>query len=257
MGEETKGSEENWEPVPMEKIGSKEFYQGERIIEDIVLPGERKTIKVEKVKKEEIYKDKIKKQETFIASLGRKKTEEEKPANSQLEYVEGKTSLGKKIFFAVLSLIVLGALIGGGYLWRLKKPAANPAGEKENEVVIPVSLEPSVDQTMEEKSTDENQPVAEVAPAALGVKVLNAGAAAGSAGRIKTLLAGQGYVKTEAGNGQGENVIGATVYYKGEQFKKPAEALKEILAAGKIKAEVKEALTAEQQSADVVVILGK
>lgn len=241
-------------------LGSEEFYQGEKKAEEIDISALKKGVKTEMVKKEDIYGDKMEKHAAFIASLGRKKMDEEKPENDQTEYVEEKNSRGKKTFFIVLSLVVLGALIGGGYFWWLKKQTVTPtaeSGKNENTVVIPINTETSSDNSAEEKNIDEKNQTVEVAPADMNVKVLNGGAAAGSAGKIKNVLVNQGYAKTEAGNGQGENIVGSTVYYKGEQFKKPAEELQEILATSKIKSEVKEALTAEQQSADVVVILGK
>jgi len=244
----------------MDNIGNTEFYQGDRVIGGIVLPGERKAIKAEKVKKEEIYKDKIEVHEAFIASLGRKKEETENLEKSQPEYVKEKSTPGRKIFFAFLGLVILGALIGGGYLWQIKKQAADLAkGNEKSEgtIVIPVNQETPSDNSAEEKNTSESNQIAEVTPADLQVRVLNAGAAAGSAGRIKTVLVGQGYAKAEAGNGQGENALGSTIYYKDPQFKKSAEAIREILTTNKIKAEIKEALTAEQKSADSVVILGK
>lgn len=239
--------------TPPESVGSAEFYHGEKQLEEVDIPALRNGVKSEMVTKEEIYKDKIEKHAEFIASLGRKKTEEESLGNSQPDYVEQKISRGKKIFFAILILVILGTIAGGGYFWWLKKPAANLIGKKENAVVIPVNPETAT----EEKKNEENQSVAEVAPADLSIKVLNAGALAGSAGKTKTTLVGKGYAKVEAGNGQGENVVGSTVYYKSEQFKKSAEAIKKILTTAKIIFTVKEALVAEQQSADIVVILGK
>lgn len=247
---------ENAAPPP-ENIGSDDFYQGEKKLEEVDAPEFRRGAKVEMVKKEEIYKDKIEKNAAFIASLGRKKEAEESSTNSQPDYVERKTSRRQKMFFAISALLVVGAIVGGGYFWWLKKPVANQTSEKGNTVVIPINPETPVDNSAKEEKVAENKPVAEVAPADMNVKVLNAGAAAGSAGRIKTILVGLGYAKTEAGNGQAENVVGSVVYYKDSQFQKAAEVLGEILITNKIKAEIKEALTAEQKSADVVVILGK
>ncbi|OGI16374.1 MAG: hypothetical protein A2Z52_00685 [Candidatus Moranbacteria bacterium RBG_19FT_COMBO_42_6] len=250
-------SPETEEKKAPNQLGSSEFYQGEKQLEEVDIPALKKGVKVEIVKKEEIYKDKAEKHEAFIASLGRKKTEEKNTEKHPPEYVEGKGSSGKKIFFTILSLVFLGVLIGGGYFWWLKKTAANPASKNENVVIIPVNTETSSDNSAEEKNSDEAIQKPEIAPADMSVKGLNSGAAAGSAGKIKTLLVSNGYAKTEASNGQGENVVGSVVYYKSEQFKKTAEAIREILITDKTSFSVKEALTAEQQSADIVVILGK
>ena len=57
----------------MDEIGSEEFYQGEKIIEDIALPREKRNIKIETVKKEEVYEDKIEKAKGFYREFGKKK----------------------------------------------------------------------------------------------------------------------------------------------------------------------------------------
>lgn len=91
----------------------------------------------------------------------------------------------------------------------------------------------------------------------INIKILNEGAAAGLAGKVKTALAGEGYVKTEADNGATDKIVGNFIYYSADKFKAEAEKISEFLATRKIKAVVAVAETVEQKSADIVVILGK
>lgn len=206
---------------------------------------------------EDIYKDKIEKQKAFIASLGRKKENIEEDLESKRpEYVKEKSSQGKKRLLAFLTFVVLAAAVGGGYwLWNNKKHKSASGGTQDH-VVIPINQEsePAVSET--EQVVQENKQPVLVDPAKLKVKVLNEGAAAGSAGKTKTLLVGKGYAKAEAGNGE-LDATGTFVYYSGQAASQDAEAVSKILSDSGTGAKAKEALTSEQKSADIVVILGK
>lgn len=94
-------------------------------------------------------------------------------------------------------------------------------------------------------------------PAELAIKVLNGGTTPGTAGKIKDFLISKGYAKSEAGNAENENHLGAAVYYKEEISKKEAQWIKEMLAGKEIKAEIKLAGTEEEKSADIIIMLGK
>jgi|GEM_PF-1145255 len=255
--DEAMSSGGNPKPALTDEIGSAEFYQGEKIIEDIALPGEKRNIKAATVSKEEIYEDKIKKQKAFIASFGRKKEVGEKSGQEKPEYVEEKTTVGRKILFSSLGIVLLVALLGGGYwLWSEKKLKV-VSEEASKPVVIPVE-EPAQDNSDEEKVVVEVIPPEELKPAEIAVKVLNVGAAAGTAGRIKDFLVSQGYTKNEAGNGQDSALAKSYVFYKEEKFKEKAQAISSLLLKEKkITTEVKEAASAEEKSADVVIQLGK
>jgi hypothetical protein len=258
ISKEAKNPKENRGPVSMDKIGSNEFYQGKETIEDIELPGEKKVIKTETVKKEEIYKDKMKQHEAFIASLGRKKETSEKVSNKEPEYVEEKSSFGKKIIFSVLGICVLGAIIGGGYWVWSKKKQKVASGEIPSQVVISINQEPSQDNSEGESPVPDNNQVEEIKLSEIAIKVLNAGAPAGSAGRVKDFLIVQGYAKTEAGNGQEAAIAKSYIFYKEERFKEKAQGLGGLLLKEKkISTEVKPASSAEEKSADIVVELGK
>jgi hypothetical protein len=244
------------EEKTLDQKGSSEFYQGERVIEDIALPGEKKNIKAETISKEEIYQDKIEKQKAFIVSLGRKKESGEKSDQGKPEYVEEKSPHSKKRLFTFLLVIVLAAAVGGGYwLWNNKK---QKTGSKEtgSSVIIPVNQETEPAASVEEQTAPESDQPTLIDPAKLKVKVLNEGAAAGTAGKVKTLLAGKGYAKAEAGNGELDST-GTFVYYSGQASSQDAEAVSKILSDNGTKAKAKEALTSEQKSADITVVLGK
>ena len=92
----------------------------------------------------------------------------------------------------------------------------------------------------------------------IAIKVLNVGASAGTAGRIKDFLVSQGYTKNESGNGQNSALAKSLVFYKEEKFKEKAQAVSGLLLKEKkISTEVKAAISTEEKSADIVVQLGK
>lgn len=258
ISESPKNSGENKKPDSADQIGSEEFYQGERVIEDIALPGKKKNIKAKTVKKEEIYEDKIEKQKVFIASLGRKNETKGKSENKQPEHVEEKSSLGEKTFFSFLVIVMLGALSGGGYWFWSKEKQKMASEENPKQVIIPVKEEPSPDNSAGEQKVPENSQIEEVKSSEIAIKVLNVGASAGSAGRVKDFLVSKGYVKAEAGNGQETSLAKSYIFYKEGKFKEKAEAVSSLLLKeNKISTEVKEADSVEEKSADIVVELGK
>jgi cellobiose-specific phosphotransferase system component IIB len=218
-------------------------------------------IKTENIKKEEIPEEKKKKnREEFIASLARQE-EEIIRENDDLEMIQGEKAPWKKMVFAVAMIIAVGGAVGSGYVFWFKEKGQSPADNTKNESTLLGQTENSAETNNLPNSQAETEnaptPVQEILPAEINIKVLNSGALAGSAGKVSSLLVSKGYKKAQAGNGESENVSGSFVYFSGEEFKKQAEAVNEILIAGKIKSEMKEAATAEQKSADVVVILGK
>lgn len=88
------------------------------------------------------------------------------------------------------------------------------------------------------------------------VKILNGGAAGGSAGKMKDLLASKGYKKIEAGNSNSSTYSGTTIFYQSEA----KAAAEKILADIKSKypsAQVKIASSSEEKSSAIVIILGK
>jgi len=238
----------------IDQVGSEEFYEGDNKAEEPKTPVEKEEIKAETVKKEEIYEDKIKRQEAFIANLGRKKEAKEKPNQRQPKYIEEKNPPAKKIAYSFLGIIILGALAGSYWFWSKKNNEAI-SKEAENKVATNVDIKSS-DKSKEEQLEPEKVPVEEIKPAEIKIKVLNEGAPVGSAGKNKEFLISKGYAKTEAGNGELDST-NSFIYYNGPEFKSAAEKIKEILSGNKIQALVKEALTAEQKSGNVVVILGK
>lgn len=97
----------------------------------------------------------------------------------------------------------------------------------------------------------------ETAKDKLDVKVMNGGAAKGSAGKISEFLKTSGYTAVKIGNAVGD-YIGVTVYYlDGNQGN--AEALKQALAKDYPQVQTKTATSSktEEGSAPVVVMVGK
>ncbi len=91
----------------------------------------------------------------------------------------------------------------------------------------------------------------------INVNVLNNGAPTGSAGKIKDLLVKNGYTKAVAGNSATVSTFGTSVYYSVDKFKMTAEDLAKLLETNNSKATISVAVSTEQKSGDIVIILGK
>jgi hypothetical protein len=120
------------------------------------------------------------------------------------------------------------------------------------------------DETPEEPEVNvenlENQPEAStqtaIAPAQVQVKVLNGGAAPGTAGKVRDLLNSKGYTKAAASNSALENFTGQTIFFQ-EGNDATANAIKEILIVQYPNTVTKPASTSEEKSATIVVMVGK
>lgn len=162
---------------------------------------------------------------------------------------EEKKPWDRRILWGIGIIVAVGVAVAAGLVvWKeVGAPAANPSVEQ---VATP---------SMTEKTPTDSAPKVEekVDAAAMTLKVLNEGAPAGTAGKIKDLLVAKGYLKAEAGNGEKEEATGSIVACSADRFKKEAEWIREVLIGKGILAELKLAETAEEKSADVVIILGK
>lgn len=155
----------------------------------------------------------------------------------------------------VLILAVIGAM--GFWLWTKFAPP-----EEENKV----SIEKLAEEKPEEKSAAEpvKEPISEekpeeekkINPAEVSVKVLNGGAPAGGAAKIRDLLKTKGYAKIEAANANLSSYTAVNIYYKTE-FKSEAEKIKEAITSQYKTIALKEGMAVQEASGDVVVILGK
>lgn len=112
-----------------------------------------------------------------------------------------------------------------------------------------------IPQKVEEKKPDTSS--SDALKATLDIKVLNGGAAKGSAVKVQDFLKKNGYVKTQAGSATG-NYSSTVVYYLGSH-EADATAVQQLLVKDYPSVSVKIATssTAENGSAPVVVMLGK
>jgi hypothetical protein len=168
-----------------------------------------------------------------------------------------KNHLG--MVMSIIGLVVVVAVIAGAfYFFKIKTQPTEAPVATETEFVVenPQDTEPAEEVVQEVQS--ENIPVPEknLKPAEIKISILNGGAAAGTAGKVKTLLVGQGYKLAEAKNAEGDAYVGTIIYYI-EGLSKNAETVKEVLKVKYPKAETKAAATTEEKSADIVIILGK
>ncbi len=168
----------------------------------------------------------------------------------------------------LLLLLLLGGIgFGGYYGWQEKKEqGALPSigGLSTLESASPQQKEK--DEKEKSPTADSGQPVSvtgmteeQIGVKAKGtdVRVLNGGAAKGSAGSVVTLLEKEGYTKVALGNTTG-NYTGVVVYF-GTGLEKEAEVVKKSLLKTYPKAETKAALLDNKETTvgAITVILGK
>lgn len=169
------------------------------------------------------------------------------------------------LWFLVLTIIgILAGIAWGGYRgWNMREErAALPSISTLSETDTTAKNEPAAEVVVEEE-------VAAPAPAAetlaedtkkakaTEIKVLNGGAAKGSAGTATTFLTREGYTKVTLGNTLSD-YAGTTVYFA-VGLDKEAAILKATLLPNYPKTEVKPALpnNKETTAAPLTVILGK
>ena len=167
----------------------------------------------------------------------------------------------EKLILLAIGIVILAAIAGMGYwIWAKFKPA-----QEENKISIAnLTEEPKKEGSVQEEPAssageESTSPAAEekaVAPAEINVKVLNGGAAAGMAGKIKNTLAAKGYAKTEAANANLSGYTGVIIYYQAA-FAEQAQSVREILKPSYSAIEIKEGINTKEPSGDMVVILGR
>lgn len=169
----------------------------------------------------------------------------------------------KEIFIALLVFAVVGGGIALGLRYRegqketsdSRPSIANFSPENLPENVVKEEDNKKDDS---EKETEEGSAsVKSDAPATVAIKVLNGGAAGGSAGKMTTYLKQNGYAKAEAGNADGSN-IGIVIYYSALMADE-VKALQLLLLKeykGVTAKPVEDAKIPEAKTAPIVVVLG-
>ncbi len=214
---------------------------------------------VEVVKEEEII-DLKKKSEKVPKKPGRKKSADIvklMKKKTQREMVKSENIFSGKIIWlfgvmAILLLILLASII---FLL-----VNNQKKDRQlNEIMVALKNDAIVAQ--EEKKKEEipvaEAPLPEILAKEVVVKILNEGAPAGMAGKIKKVLVSQGFDLAQAGNGENKANPVSSINFSEAKFKVLAEKIKEVLTTQKITATLKEAQTVEEKSADIVIILGE
>lgn len=164
----------------------------------------------------------------------------------------------KEFFILLLIFAILAGVLAGAFyfLWEKLKPP-----RLENKISIeklPAEIPRQPEAEKQETAAEEEEAIEQEKfnPAELDVKVLNAGAAGGSATKTKELLEAEGYAKTQADNARMSGYAGVAIHYKTE-MKEPAQEIKEILSATYKVIETKEGLNEKEISGDIVIILGR
>lgn len=180
-------------------------------------------------------------------------TEKIKKTRNNLDFL--KNSKVRNIILAIIgALLLLGAFFA---VWKI---AQNKKETEIKEKISITSLGAGGGEVKKEESVpakEKEEPLKAKAPQEVTVKILNGGAAPGTAGKIKDFLVSKDYIQTEAKNAADNEHTGTIIFYKEDVSKKEAEWIKEMLAGKEIRAEIKLAESEEEKSADIVIILGK
>ena len=169
-----------------------------------------------------------------------------------------------------MALLVF-AIIGGGIVFGLRyREQAKEAADSRPSIVefssadlpedtsAPTESDSTDDAALPDDTTSSDAaPARPDAPEMIVVKVLNGGAAGGSAGKIVAYLRQNGYLKAEAGNANGSNA-GVVVYYAAG-MEDESKALQLVLLKeykGVEAKPVEEAKIPEAKTAPMVVVLG-
>lgn len=168
------------------------------------------------------------------------------------------------LIITLIAIFVLGIIFGGAYwVWQKIKPSR---GDKKVSIQNLVEEMPKVGEKNQgnpgnqgdQGNQKEEPPVEEktVNLADIDVKVLNGGAAAGTAAKVKTNLIASGYAKAESGNAGASGYKAVTIYYKSD-FADQIQGIKDILKTAYGTIETKEGMNEKEITGDIVIILGK
>ena len=174
----------------------------------------------------------------------------------------------KEIFSSIFFLAIAGASVWGWIHWKETKQVAQDQRPSIGALATdPIASAPSKPQEVvtepsaaEDASAENKKPaeaVNDAVKSTLDVKVMNGGAARGSAVKVQDFLKKNGYTKARVGNAVGD-YTGVTVYYLGSN-EGNANSVKQALEKDYPNTLVKIATSssAENGSAPVVVMLGK
>lgn len=166
----------------------------------------------------------------------------------------------KEVFIALVVFALAGAGVWFGFRYRAERQEVadtRPSIVNFAPENLPENVAREEDDSGEETKKEEPAPTKPDAPETIVVKVLNGGAAGGSAGRVAAYLKKNGYAKAEAGNANGAN-SGIVIYYSAPMADE-AKALQLLLLKeykGVTSKPVEEAKIPEAKTAPIVVVLG-
>ena len=168
----------------------------------------------------------------------------------------------KEVFIALVVFGLAGAGVWFGFRYRAEQREATDARPSIENFVAENLPENSAEEEVSDDAPDEIKnedapPMKPDAPETIAVKILNGGAAGGSAGKVATYLKQNGYAKAEAGNANGSNT-GIVVYYAPEMADE-VKALQLLLLKeykGVTSKPVADAKISEAKTAPMVVVLG-
>lgn len=177
----------------------------------------------------------------------------------------------RSFFLAGLGLVALVALVWpiGSWLLVWRNQSHQPKKISIDNLEIPPRSAPQVSvesigsdtasgsgnqaigEEKEEATNGSNQDIKK-----LKISVLNGGAPVGAAGKISKLIAGSGYSEPTARNAASDQHSGQAVYYS-DDIQAEAAKIRDMLKSQYPDILLKVAVSAEEKSADIVVMLGK
>lgn len=164
----------------------------------------------------------------------------------------------------ILGLFFVAGIAAGGFFLFKKLPPKKQsisliATEKKQEVAVRNDVVQKPQDGSEQQISTETvakDVIVAKEPQELQILILNGGAAPGSAGKVKDVLAVKKYVNIEAQNAENKDNIGVALYYQAPNAENAAQ-IKEDLQKTYPKITIKEATSKEEKSSEIVIILGK
>lgn len=229
--------------------------------QELLVPGDPEKPSKEATAQEKKEKKSVVKTKALSADISKTKVSKTSPKIVEETPKEKTVTLviSKKIILVIAVVIVAVAVIFAVVVLVDKRQAKEEVQKDSiNSLNVGAQGLAQKSEAPDAKPLQENKQILEKTKADLDVHILNGGAPAGSAAKVKGVLAGAGYEKVDTANASEDNHMGIAVFFQ-DGFQKLSADLAEVLKASNKGAVVisKSAFSDEEKSGEIVVILGK
>jgi LysM repeat protein len=233
--------------------------------QEILVPGDPEKIAPETIIPDE--KEKQKQAETaamalLAADIKETKVAEQSQSAEIIKDIPQKKTvtlvIAQKTIWLVAAAVILSAVVFAVIFSANRKQSQLDQSSSISSLSNCLQVSAQKKEAEEAAAQQAARQVVEKTKADLVVHILNGGAKPGSAAKMKSMLEKSGYENADTANAQEDNSVGIAVFYK-DGFQKSADDLVATLKTAKIAdvAVVQPAVSDEEKSGDLVVILGK